>query len=76
MFKPIYKFINLDKVDWQILSENPNAIHLLCSLDYEKTKEANEPFREELMEYVFHPDRMIRIAHQHGLDLREHLDFY
>ena len=29
MFKPIYKFQHLDKVDWRYLSSNPNAIHLL-----------------------------------------------
>ena len=29
MCKPIYKFVNLDKVEWLILSYNPNAIHIL-----------------------------------------------
>ena len=29
MYKPIYNFINLDKVDWWYLSGNPNAIHIL-----------------------------------------------
>ena len=29
MSEPIYKFINLDKVNWSQLSSNANAIHLL-----------------------------------------------
>ena len=29
MYKPIYKFINLDKVDWDYLSRNSNAIAML-----------------------------------------------
>ena len=29
---------NLDKVDWEKISQNPNYIHLLFSLDYEKNK--------------------------------------
>jgi hypothetical protein len=34
----------------------------LSSLDYEKTKDANQEFNRELVEYVFHPERIIRQA--------------
>ena len=67
---------HMDKIDWEGLSLNPNAIHLLCPLDYEKTKEANQTFREALMEYVLHPDRMVRFASQYDMELRNYVEFY
>jgi Ca2+-binding EF-hand superfamily protein len=61
----------MDKIYWIWLSMNPNAIHLFGSLDFEKTKEANEAFRMELIERVFDPDRLGRISKG---SLREYLE--
>jgi hypothetical protein len=65
---------NQDKINWNRLSENENAIHLLHVLDYEKTKKANEEFSRELCEYVFHPERMIRLAGD--MPLWDYLEYY
>jgi len=55
------------------LSRNPAAAHLLFPLDLVRMKEANEPFQEELVAYVYQPDRMIRMSHLMGIDFRTYL---
>ena len=66
---------NMDKIKWPELCRNPNAVHLLQTLDYEKTKEANT-LKDELLERILEPDRMIRFAKGTNLPLREYLEFY
>jgi hypothetical protein len=65
---------NLDKVDWHFLSMNPNAIHLLGKLDYGEMKEQCKSFCEELVSYVFHPTRVMRLSDKFGLDCVEYFD--
>jgi hypothetical protein len=65
---------NPEKMNWDRLSGNENAIHLLLVLDYEKTKKVNEEFSRELCEYVFHPERMIRLAGD--MPLWDYLEYY
>ena len=118
MYTPIYKFINLDKVDWDSLSSNPNAItilqnnldkvnwrqlssnptaihilennldkvywymlssnlnaHLLLSkLDYQEMKLNTKDFSRELVEYVFYPERLMRICERNDLELGDLVD--
>ena len=118
MFKPIYKFQHLDKVNWDYLSRNPNAIHileknldkvywdilsgnpnaipileknldkvnweylsinpnaqlLLSKLDYQAMKLNAKEFSRELAEYVFHPERVIRICERNDLELLDLLE--
>jgi hypothetical protein len=38
-------------------------------------KRTFQPLAEELVEYVFHPCRVSRIADVYGMDLNEYLDF-
>ena len=66
---------NPDKIDWTYLSANPNALHLLAHLDYGEMKRTFQPFAEELIETVFHPTRVSRIADVYGMDLNEYLEF-
>jgi hypothetical protein len=66
---------NPDKIDWGRLSTNPNAIHLLARLDYAEMKRTFQPLAEELVETVFHPTRVSRIADVYGMDLNEYLEF-
>jgi hypothetical protein len=47
---------------------------MLYGVDYEKTKKANEDFSRELCEYVFRPERMIRLAG--AMPLWEYLEYY
>jgi hypothetical protein len=69
MYKPIYTFINLDKVNWWDLSENPNA-HLLLhfKLDYQEMKLNTKEFSRELAEHVFYPERLMRIGEINDLE--------
>ncbi len=66
---------NPDKINWFHLSGNPNALRLLAPLDYAEMKRTFQPLAEELVEYVFHPCRVSRIADVYGMDLNEYLDF-
>jgi hypothetical protein len=66
---------NPDKIDWTYLSANPNALHLLARLDYGEMKRTFQHFAEELVETVFHPTRVSRIADVYGMDLNEYLEF-
>ena len=67
---------NVDKVVWISLSQNPNAIHLLASLDTNKMKNSMKEFAEELIAHVFHPVRLNRISERLGMDLDDLLDTF
>ena len=67
---------NIDKIDWSTLSGNLNALHLLASLDYADMKRTFQPLAKELIETVFHPTRVSRIADVYGMDLNEYLELY
>jgi hypothetical protein len=64
----------MDKVYWNGLSYNPNAIHLLFDLDRNKMLENMKDFCEELVEKVFNPRRAQRMADLYGLDMVEYLE--
>ena len=72
MFKPIYKEIS-QKVYWHWLSANPNAIHLLVNLDYTNMKKQCKSFCEELISYVFHPNRIHKLSEKYDLD---YIDYF
>jgi hypothetical protein len=61
-----------EKIQMHDLSANPNATHLLFRLDYLRMKETH-PFREELIETVLNPDRLMRLSSQYGMDMRTYL---
>jgi hypothetical protein len=67
---------NLDKIHWRVLSENPNAIHLLANLDYENMKENIKEFNQELIEYVFNPNRLLRLCKLYDLSFDEINELY
>lgn len=58
------------------LSYNSHALHLLFSLDYEKMKERNTLFAEELIEYVLHPERLVNISTVYNIPFIELLEMY
>ena len=66
---------NLDKVDWNTLpSNNPNAHLLFSKLDYQEMKIQTKEFSRELVEYVFHPERLFRIGERNALELGDLLE--
>ena len=65
---------NLDNVNWYNLSFNPNAHLLLSKLDYQEMKLNTQEFNKELVEYVFHPERLIRICERNDLELSDLLE--
>jgi hypothetical protein len=65
---------HLDKVDWERLSANPNALHLLFSLDHKKMLENMKVFCEELVQNVFNPVRVQRMAELYDMNMVEYLE--
>jgi hypothetical protein len=65
---------NLDKVKWSELSGNPNALHLLFSLDHKKMLENMKDFCEELVKAVFNPIRVQKMADLYDMDMAEYLE--
>lgn len=64
----------LKKEDLQILCFNPNALHLLFKYDYPKMKEYNQPFYLELIQVIFCPSRISRLANQYQISFRDYLE--
>jgi hypothetical protein len=62
-----------EEIDWDNLSQNRNAARLLCKLDLAKMTENALPLKEELIAYLYNPDRMCRMAARAGLDLRTYV---
>jgi hypothetical protein len=46
----------------------------LYHLDYEKMKKSNFEFKEQLCQYVFHPDRTNKLANKFNIDLDDYLE--
>lgn len=65
-----------EKIDWNFLSLNKNAMHLLFRLDHERMREDNQAFREELMAYVFEPERLMHFSEHYEVDFRTYLSMY
>lgn len=53
---------NLDKANWHVLSANPAVIDILRKYHYKKMKENMLDLHQELVEYVYEPERLVRIA--------------
>jgi hypothetical protein len=67
---------NPKEINWDNLSQNKNAGRLLCKLDKEKMKANAFPLKEELMMYVYDPDRMARISAKAGIDMRDYVKHF
>jgi hypothetical protein len=61
-------------VKWSELSGNPNALHLLFSLDHKKMLENMKDFCEELVKAVFNPIRVQKMADLYDMDMAEYLE--
>ena len=78
-------WIPFDKIDWGALSYNPNAIHILeknldkvhwgqlsmnpSIFEYDYKAMTERPFVEELMQHLYHPDRLVRQIDVFGYDI-------
>ena len=67
---------NLDKVDWNGLSENSNAGKFFVELDYKRMIKCFQPISKEISEYVFEPARMFRLSQAVEMDLADYLEYY
>jgi hypothetical protein len=57
---------NIDKVDWDRLSENPS----IFELDYEFLRKRMDIIREELMMKAWHPTRIMKWV-ESGFDMED-----
>ena len=67
---------NIAKINWSQLSINTGAMHLLGPLDCLEMQRTFQPLAKELIEYVFHPTRVSRIANIYGMELNEYLEYF
>lgn len=51
---------------WRIV-DNPRAMHIIYSWDYNKMRDENKLFTEELASYVFHPERLQKLSEKYGI---------
>lgn len=57
---------------WSQLSYNPKITDLLYKLNTQKMREHRKEFSNELMEYVYHPMRVLSICETYGMSLEEY----
>ena len=56
---------NVDKIYWKTFSSN----HSIFEIDYKFLKNRIQPFKEELMQKVFHPDRLVYCLEKYNYDI-------
>ena len=65
---------NMNKICWSVLCKNPNAIHLIAKLDYEKMRSENQQLFQELIAYLCHPNWIQKCANRLNLDFDKYQD--
>ena len=58
---------NQDKINWRAFSRNP----AIFKIDYEKMKNKNQDFEEELLREVMRPARLFKMIETYGEDYLE-----
>ena len=59
---------NQDKiVEWDVISSNPS----IFEIDYQALQQRIEPFKEELIQKCFHPDRLVHYLETYNYDIGE-----
>ena len=71
-----FSILDFDKLDFNLLTINPNAGTFFVQLDYERMMTRFQPIAKEISEYVFKPDRMCRMSQAVEMDLADYLEFY
>jgi hypothetical protein len=65
----------MDKVNWRNLSRNPNAIHLLATLDTDEMNKQNLPFKQDLEKDSFKPSRLFGKNNMGRVDNMSHVEY-
>ena len=63
---------NQSKINWPSVSGNIG----IFEIDYQELKERIKPFREELMQTCFHPDKLARFLYEYNYDIGEDIYIY
>jgi len=61
---------NIEKIDWLNLSLNKN----IFKCDYEKKKNNNLKLHNELIHYIYNPERLINICKKYDIKFNEYLE--
>ena len=56
-----------EELNWDSLSETK----VIFEIDYQVLKDRIEPFKEELIQKCFHPDRLVRYLETYNYDIGE-----
>jgi hypothetical protein len=69
--KPFYKYSILPEI-----LRKPNLLHLLFTWDYEKMKQNNWNFKEDLVKYILNPKRILNICDLYNIEFDELMEMY
>jgi hypothetical protein len=67
---------NVDKINLVMLARNPNSIMLLFKINYSQMTTNNKLCHKELVEYVFHPNRLLKMSNIHNIEFSDLIDLY
>ncbi len=73
---PEFNLNIISSISWNHLSANSRAIILFIKYDYEKMKENMQEFNEQLVAYVFNPNRLTRFGKKYGFEIWDIDDIY
>lgn len=79
MQSPKYNYYILKKnafIKNDLLNYHPDTHFIMCELDYDAMKENFKDFHDELVEYVYHPDRLLLLCSTYGMQFHELLSAY
>ena len=67
---------NQDKISWQHFSKNPLIINFLLKINRDKTIRLSESFNDELVTYIFNPDRISNLSKIFNVPFQDVLQSY
>jgi len=70
------KYAEKTKEEQYLIVNNYDSPKIFLKLDYEKMKENNALFVQELVSKVFHPKRLVNLCHQYNMTFDEINDCY
>ena len=73
---PYFTYIQKNPTEIYNTNHNFNLICYLYDYDYVTMRNIMQFFNEELVQYVFHPKRILKLAEKYNLDFDEVLDIY
>jgi hypothetical protein len=63
-----------EKIEWEMVSECRFICDILLDYDYIAMRDTMQEFTNELIQYVFHPKRLIRICNLYNIEFIDYVE--